>query len=81
MYTTSDFAASHIYHQGVEDGEGSTGSSSPQREDDEDEEDDDIPKVLEMDTDIPLAKAGFNPIPSYPPIKVRHNPTSYDNTL
>jgi RNA-binding protein 25 len=61
--------------EGIEDGGGSTGSSSPQREEEEDEEDDDIPKVEEMDTDIPLAKAGFNPIPSYPPIKVQSAPS------
>ena len=48
---------------------GSTGSSSPQRADEEDE-DVDLPSVMEMEEDIPLAKTGFNPVPAYPPIQV-----------
>ena len=58
------------------DGEGSTGSSSPQRgEEEEEEEEVDMPRVVEMEEDIPLAKTGFNPVPSYPPIHVRYNDT------
>ena len=55
--------------QRVADGDGSTGSSSPQRGEEE-EEDVDLEDVVEMEGDIPLAKTGFNPVPSYPPIQV-----------
>ena len=51
-----------------EEMEGSSESSSPKRSHG-DEEDVDVPKV-EMEEDIPLAKAGYSVPQPYPPIQV-----------
>lgn len=60
-----------LYYQ-HDDGEGSTGSSSPMPGQEDDEEED-VPKV-DMEEDIPLAKTGFLAVPpAYPPIQVRGN--------
>ena len=53
-----------------EEREESTGSSSPQHGQEEDEDEEDVPKVVEMEEDIPLAKTGFTVPPAFAPIQV-----------
>ena len=78
MLTVTGFTVgtlSFVFSKGEnDDGEGSTGSSSPLQAAEEEDEEDVVPKATDMEEeDIPLAKTGFTLLPAYAPIQVSRN--------